>query len=123
MYTNINTKNLYFLSPDKNLTILFPRIPKSREKCENDNIKRICFSNSIEGCLLAITQHYLKNKLYIYKVKHVLKDYNTSKPKLKKRSIGISNINLVKNRLVDDAYLTNEIWLLEPVILYLVGEY
>jgi hypothetical protein len=117
MYSNINTKNLYFVSPKKDISILYPRIPDSRELFENDNIKRICFSNNIDKCIIATTQHHLKKKLYIYNIKYVLRDN-----KLVKRSLGVSNKNIIKNKLVDDAHLTNEIWVCEPVILNIVGE-
>jgi len=37
-------------------------------------------------------------------------------------AIGISNRDLIKYERVDDAHITNEVWVCEPVGLKLIGE-
>lgn len=125
MYTEFSIENLYHISPLYNLSILFPRIPTARQLYENDEIERICFSDNIVNCIYATNQHHLKNKLYIYQIKHILKNVkykDLSEAKLSKIALGVSNDYLIKNRLVDDAHITNEIWVCEPTILKLIGE-
>lgn len=45
----------YFVSLDKlDISTLKPRVPHRRAAWENDDIPRICVSDSLEGCLTAI---------------------------------------------------------------------
>lgn len=81
-----------------------PRIPKLIAVNENKEIKRICLSDSIEGCLSAIPykpqNSMSKKKITIYKG-----DFD--------KYIGYKELYF--SGKVPDAYLTHEHWILDPV--------
>lgn len=107
---------LYHASFDLNEKekLFIPRIPKSKAKNENDSIKRICFSESIEGCLTAIgnlaDQLETTNwNILIFKVdtNELDKEY-------------LRDPQFIYNALVEDALITREWWYLNPINL--IGE-
>ena len=52
-----NNKTIYFFvsKQDFNNKIIYPKIPIHKSDNENDKIKRICVSQSIYGCLSALS--------------------------------------------------------------------
>ena len=104
--------------------IFKPRVPEyldkydpSQDKFEDVDNPRICFSNSIEGALNAILVNIGRwktaNKLgdwYVYVPEKPLKEYKYRTTK-----------QLVDEKKVYDANVTNEIWIEEPVRLKQYG--
>ena len=68
---------LYHISPEmpnpKERILLSPRVPKCRTDRENDKVPRICFSDSILGCLRAIPDSYdgVYNRIHLQETKGV----------------------------------------------------
>lgn len=76
---------------------------------------RVCFSNSIEGCLNAIINDTGRLKLagktlYVYTPEKPISSYKCK-----------SNKQILKDGDIFDANITNEMWVLEPVQLKYVG--
>ncbi len=76
---------------------------------------RVCFSNSIEGCLNAIINDTgrlkLANKtLYVYTPEKPIDSYKHK-----------TNKQIIRDGDIFDANITNEMWILEPVQLKYVG--
>lgn len=124
---NPNSKKLFFhISLDKDLNgkTFKPRIPSyltkksnndSNEYKEDKTTPRVCFSPSIEGCLRAILSaeknlDIVGERIYVY-----IPDKPISEYKVK------TNKEIIKEKLVFDAKMTKEIWILEPVKLKLYG--
>lgn len=123
------SNKLYFhVSRDDNLDgkTLKPRVPNyltqqeefDRDKdpyFEETKTPRVCFSNSIEGCLNAMISAGDRvatggDELYVYIPVKPISEYKTK-----------LNKDLVKDKDVFDAKSTGEIWILEPVQLKLYG--
>ena len=95
---------LYHLSTNKNLSILTPRIPECAISIyENTRIKRVCFSDSIDGCLSALQN--IPTKYYVYV------PYN-----LQNEDIYYPTENDVR-----DAKHTHEIWYLNEINVKCIG--
>ena len=124
---NPNSKKLFFhISLDKDLNgkTFKPRIPSyltkksnndSNEYKEDKTTPRVCFSPSIEGCLRAILSaeknlDIVGERIYVY-----IPDKPISEYKIK------TNKEIIKEKLVFDAKMTKEMWILEPVKLKLYG--
>lgn len=124
---NPNSKKLFFhISLDKDLNgkTFKPRIPSYLTKKSNDDSNgykedkttpRVCFSPSIEGCLRAILSaeknlDIVGERIYVY-----IPDKPISEYKVK------TNKEIIKEKLVFDAKMTKEMWILEPVKLKLYG--
>lgn len=88
---------IYYFASNKNLDneILYPRVPKNRMKCEDEKVQRICVSQSINGCLSAISPN-VGDLIYIHKC----------------TSNKVVQPNLDQ---VIDSFLTGELWILESV--------
>lgn len=96
------------------------------EKNKTDNSKtgtgfeeyktpRVCFSNSIEGCLNAIINdtdrlELAGKTLYVYTPEKPISEYKHK-----------TNKQILKDGDIFDANITNEMWILEPVNLKYVG--
>lgn len=91
-----NTLKLYHLSKDRNLSKMTPRIPKS--KYEEQKTPRICFSTSIDGCLIGINE----NKNIEGEIFHVY-------------SITTSDYYKPNTTEVTDVHITNEVWVTKPI--------
>lgn len=89
-----------------------PRVPESHEYGEDNKTKRICFSDSIEGCLDSIGENKLP-------------DIITGKTKIIvwEKVFSISDSELVdwkylyENDLVCDAAMTHEYWYKKPITI------
>lgn len=137
-------KTFYHISRDDNLdgNVLHPRIPSwiARELSKDNDFKkeldkllnsknnttgsigyeeyttpRVCFSNSIEGCLNAIMSAKDRMKLagkqiYVYIPENPIDQYKTK-----------SNKMIQKDGDIFDANITNEMWILEPVKVKYIG--
>ena len=103
---------LYHVSLDRNpkRSMLFiPKIPETCAKWENKDIKRICFSTSIEKCLITtqsldIFSHQILN---VYKFEVDENDKNLKNPNY------VYHEGCVKDALGNDEY-----WYLKPVELH-----
>lgn len=96
-------KRIYFVS-ETNMDgrTLTPRVPKNfltDNGYEDSETKRICFSNSINGCLIALSQNIEGKEFYV----HVPENMNTLK------------IEKPSKSQVPDVARTKEIWVLNPV--------
>lgn len=124
---NPNSKKLFFhISLDKDLNgkTFKPRIPSyltkksnndSNEYKEDKTTPRVCFSPSIEGCLRAILSaeknlDIVGERIYVYIPNKPISEYKVK-----------TNKEIIKEKLVFDAKMTKEMWILEPVKLKLYG--
>lgn len=120
-----STKRVFHISLDGHLDgqIFNPRVPEyldkydpSQDKFEDVDTARICFSPSIEGCLNAIMVSIGRWKAdkykewYVYIPEKPLKEYKHRTTK-----------ELIKEKKVYDANVTDEIWIEEPVRLKQYG--
>ena len=100
-----------------------PRVPEyldpynpAETGFEDNTTPRICVSTSIEGCLNGITVNLPRqnpdqfDKLYVYIPEKPWKQYKHK-----------TNKDLVKGKLVYDANVTREVWIMEPVRMKLYG--
>lgn len=88
---------LYHLSEKEITEKMIPRVPKS--DYEDQKTPRICFSTSIEGCLIGINE----NKNIIGKVYHVY-------------SITTSDYYKPTKKEVADVKITDEVWYKKPIM-------
>lgn len=96
---------LYHLSEHKNLTLLTPRIPECAVSIYEDTVtKRVCFSDSIEGCLSALQD--IPRKYYVYTPQELIQQNDLYYP----------TVNEVR-----DAKYTHEVWILQEVKVKLIG--
>lgn len=96
---------LYHLSLKENLTKLTPKIPECAiSMYENTTIKRVCFSDYIEGCLSALQDK--PRKYYVY---------------IPKNEISKENIYYPTVDDVRDAKYTHEVWILEEIEVKCIG--
>ena len=118
-------KRVFHISQQGHLDgqIFTPRVPEyldkydpSKDKFEDVENPRVCFSPSIEGCLNAIMVNIGRWKAdkykewYVYSPEKPLKDYKHKTTK-----------ELIKEKKVYDANVTDEIWIEEPVRLKQYG--
>lgn len=83
---------------------LTPRVPNNyftRMGAEDDTTSRVCVSSSVEGALIALGKNIQGKLMHVYKL-------NEYKGEI------VSNSEIRKNKLVPDAKVTNEYWLLGP---------
>lgn len=116
---------VFHVTPDKHVDgqIWKPRVPDYLDPYnpedtgfEDNTTPRICFSTSIEGCLNGITVNLQRqspdtfDKMYVYVPEKPWKEYKHK-----------TNKQLVKDKLVYDANVTREVWIMEPVRMKLYG--
>lgn len=116
---------VFHVSMDKHIDgqVWQPRVPDYLEPYnpedtgfEDNTTGRICFSTSIEGALNGITVNLPRqnpaqfDKMYVYIPEKPWKKYKHK-----------TNKELVKGKLVYDANVTREVWILEPVRMKLYG--
>lgn len=116
---------VFHVSMDKHIDgqIWKPRVPDYLDPYnpedtgfEDNTTPRICFSTSIEGCLNGITVNLQRqspdtfDKMYVYVPEKPWKEYKHK-----------TNKQLVKDKLVYDANVTREVWIMEPVRMKLYG--
>ena len=116
---------VFHVTPDKHIDgqIWKPRVPDYLDPYnpedtgfEDNTTPRICFSTSIEGCLNGITVNLQRqspdtfDKMYVYVPEKPWKEYKHK-----------TNKQLVKDKLVYDANVTREVWIMEPVRMKLYG--
>lgn len=78
---------------------LYPRIPIDRSYNEDDETERICVAPSIFGCLTAIPNVSIKEKLHVYE-------------------LWSSDFYQPGKDQVSDAELTGEVWIMKPVRIF-----
>ena len=116
---------VFHVSMDKHIDgqVWKPRVPDYLDPYnpedtgfEDNTTPRICFSTSIEGALNGITVNIQRqsadtfDKMYVYVPEKPWKEYKHK-----------TNKQLVKNKLVYDANVTREVWIMEPVRMKLYG--
>ena len=95
---------LYHLSSDANLKLLTPKIPNGAvPEYEEMTTPRVCFSDTIEGCLSAV--QIGDGQLYVYTPVDEDIDYY-----------------IPSNSEVYDAFLTGEVWILKEVEVKCLGK-
>jgi hypothetical protein len=112
-----NTPRLFHISPYE-LTggygriELVPRIPRTRLPGEDGHTPRVCFSKTINGCLNSISQ----DLLFFGK---------TAWPYFVYSPVAYSDSSYTPSEQlyhkIPDAYITEEIWITEPVEVKLIG--
>lgn len=118
-------KLVFHVTPEKHADgqVWKPRVPDYLDPYnpeetgfEDNTTPRICFSTSIEGALNGITVNIPRqnpdqfDKLYVYIPEKPWKEYKHK-----------TNKELVKDKLVYDANVTREVWIMEPVRMKLYG--
>lgn len=107
------------LKKDKNFLKSLEKLKSSNNGCgygfEEYKTPRVCFSNSIVGCLNAIINDIGRLKLpgktlYVYTPEKPISEYKHK-----------TNKQILKDGDIFDANITNEMWILEPVKLKYVG--
>ena len=116
---------VFHVSMDKHIDgqVWKPRVPDYLDPYnpedtgfEDNTTPRICFSTSIEGALNGITVNLQRqspdtfDKMYVYVPEKPWKEYKHK-----------TNKQLVKDKLVYDANVTREVWIMEPVRMKLYG--
>lgn len=116
---------VFHVSPDKHIDgqVWKPRVPDYLDPYnpedtgfEDNTTPRICFSTSIEGALNGITVNLQRqspdtfDKMYVYVPEKPWKEYKHK-----------TNKQLVNGKLVYDANVTREVWIMEPVRMKLYG--
>lgn len=116
---------VFHVSPDKHIDgqVWKPRVPDYLDPYnpedtgfEDNTTPRVCFSTSIEGALNGITVNLPRqnpdqfDKMYVYIPEKPWKEYKHKTTK-----------ELVNEKLVYDANVTREVWIMEPVRLKLYG--
>lgn len=95
-----------------------PWVPKTGMKTENKTINRVCVAPTIEGCLTSMPSGSYSLTETLEKTMGQLKVFVIDTEKL-----GIQNSEIVKpqqlyqSKWVDDAYLTDEHWILSPFVV------
>lgn len=106
--SELGKTTLYHVSDKEYPTLrLTPRVPNNyftRMGAEDDTTNRISFSSTVEGALIALSKNLQGKILHVYR----LEDY-------KGEIVPNSEINKLK--LVPDAKVTNEHWLLGPAVV------
>ena len=103
--------NLYFVTKAdmKSKTTLEPRIPQNfltDNGFEDNKIKRVCFSTSINGAVTALSQNLKNTDLFVY-----------SPIGIEKRDIYRPSISQVPDRSI-----TGEVWIRKPVQIECIGK-
>ena len=127
-YRDEHHNKLYFhLSPDSYLDgqVFKPRVPEYLDRYdpedknfENDTTPRVCFSPSIEGCLNGIQVNLPRvnvmpaksTRFYVYTPEKPFHEYKHK-----------TNKELIRDKDIFDASVTQEVWILEPVRMKLYG--
>ena len=106
--------SLYHISKfDISNNILIPRIPDNyftRNGFENNTVKRISASTTINGCIAGLSMNCKNMEFFVYKL--VPLPYNNNSLKIK----------VPTTKDVPDCKLTNEIWILNDAKCELVGK-
>ena len=102
------SSKLLFISTNKNLngTILSTRVPTNfltKNNYEDNKIKRVCFSTSIDGCLRALSMNLTNKEFAVYEP---IGKYKVITPTIKQ---------------VPDSKLTKEKWICKPVKIRKIG--
>ena len=102
-------RNLFFISKDGDYdeTIIQPRIPDNymtQNGFEDSETPRVCFSTSIDGCLIGLGQNITNKEFYVY---HPVGKYKVITP---------------TEEQVPDVKITKERWICEPVELTCIGK-
>lgn len=101
--------NLFFVSEhgDYNETIVQPKIPDNymtQNGFEDNTTLRVCFSTSIDGCLMALSQNITDKVFYVY------------------QPVGKHKVITPTEKQVPDVKITKERWICEPVELTSIGK-
>lgn len=104
-----NRLNLFFVSEhgDYNETIVQPKIPDNymtQNGFEDNTTPRVCFSTSIDGCLMALSQNITDKVFYVY------------------QPVGKHKVITPTEKQVPDVKITKERWICEPVELTSIGK-
>lgn len=107
---------LYHVSYDTDNALdytFIPRVPDSRTSDEDGQIKRVCFSDSIQNCIRGISGRLMQEsgEIIVYKY-----EVDVDSPNI------ISWKKLYEDGLVNDASLTHEYWYIGEKLLHLVGK-
>lgn len=92
----------------ENHIVLTPRIPETLSPNENSNVKRICVSNSITGCLKSIQAYFNEDNSY-YDIFYI--------------DCPVYKIKQPNTHQVHDVYDTGELWITRQSIFNLYGRY
>ena len=111
---NVNRNvSLYHISKiDISNNILIPRIPNNyftRNGFENNTVKRISASTTINGCIAGLSMNCKNMEFFVYKL---VPPYDNNSLKIK----------VPTTKDVPDCKLTNEIWILNDAKCELVGK-
>lgn len=107
-------KKIYHISLNDNLTILSKYIPKDvldrkEDVLEDSSIARVSFAPSIDGCILGLQISSSKFNGKPYLIYTVYEPINYSNLNIK------TNEEIVREKLVFDAHITKELWVLNDI--------
>lgn len=109
---------LYHVSADTDVLErkFVPKVPELSSKAseiEDTQTPRICFAETVSGCFSALPK-YSRLKLTVKGARFVL--YILDTDKFSPEDF-VTNAELIRNKMVYDANITKEWWLLKPVTL------
>lgn len=101
--------NLFFVSEhgDYDETVVHPKIPDNymtQNGFEDNTTPRVCFSTSIDGCLIALGQNITNKVFYVY------------------QPVGKHKVVVPTEEQVPSVKITKERWICEPVELTCIGK-
>lgn len=107
--TESTSENLLYHVSEVNLDgkTLMPKVPNNylvKNSYEDNTTKRVCFSSSINGCLMGMSMNLEGKELYIHTP---LRNYEYISPTVQE---------------VPDSHITKEKWVLKPVNLKCIGK-
>ena len=106
---NIKLEELVFVSDTELLDgKINPRIPNNfftKNGYEDNKTKRICFSTSIDKCLMGLSKNLTDTYLFVYKID------------LEKSNITEKDIYKPSIKQVPDANITDEVWILKSIYI------
>ena len=100
---------VYHLSKTKTPMLMIPRVPNNyftMNGYEDNKIKRVCMSKSIDGALMAMSKNIERDEFYIH---------------VPSTNVKVSDNRLIRD-IVPDATLTGEVWILEEFTTKIIGK-
>ena len=104
---DLNSKGLYHISKSKNITNIKPEVPDNfmtKHGYEDDKTPRVCFTPSINQCLMGLSRNCTDEEFYVYIPDGEYKTHNATIEE------------------VPDSKITGEVWITEPVKVKCVGK-
>lgn len=104
---DLSGKGVFHVSKEKNIKVMKPSIPNNfltKNGYEEDKTPRVCFTPTIDQCLMALSQNLKDSEFYVY------------------TPDGEYDIHKATKKEVPDSVVTDELWITEPVKVKCIGK-